>query len=130
MPTSSLADKARLGIEVARLTVAARRAIAGGDVRAALRVLRDDPLAGAASAPQPPERLARATRRTVPLVPGDSRCLVQALVLAGLLARRGTPSTVVIGVQPTADVLDAHAWVELEGRPLLPTGGFAPLVEV
>ena len=127
----SLAGKARLGAEVVRTTRASRAVVEGGDVRAALAVLRDGPLSCGRPAPWlPVERLARATRRVVPLVPGDSRCLVQSLTLAALLARRGVHGTVVIGVQPGGDVLDAHAWVEVDGRPLLPTNGFPRLVEL
>lgn len=120
--------KARLALEVVRVTPRARRAVAGGDARAALAVLRDGVTAD--GAPFPPAKLAHAARRVVPLVPGDSRCLVQALVLSHLLARRGISSTLVIGVQPGADVLDAHAWVEVRGHALLPTQGFPRLVEL
>lgn len=126
-PLSPLA-KARLVLEVVRATPRARKAVAGGDARAALSVLRDD--APADGTPFPVEKLAHATRRVVPLVPGDSRCLVQSLVLSHLLARRGVASTLVIGVQPGADVLDAHAWVEVDGRALLPRQGFPRLVEL
>jgi hypothetical protein len=38
-----------------------------------------------------------------------------------LLARRGVAATLVIGVRPGAEFA-AHAWVEREGRPLLPGG--------
>jgi hypothetical protein len=45
-----------------------------------------------------------------------------SLVLVELLARRGTSSSLVIGVSPGSS-FGAHAWVELEGRPLLPPHG-------
>jgi hypothetical protein len=67
------------------------------------------------------ERLSRAVSRTLRLLPTDSRCLVRSLVLTALLARRGLPGVLVIGVRPGEDFA-AHAWVELEGRALLPTG--------
>ena len=77
-----------------------------------------------------------AVARTLRLLPTDSRCLMRSLVLSALLARRGIDSSLVIGVR-TAEAFGAHAWVEHEGRPLLPTGasasGAAPfhrLVEV
>ena len=67
-------------------------------------------------------RLGRATLRVLRLVPTDSRCLVRALTVTRLLARRGLPNTLVIGVRSTPDFV-AHAWVELDGIPVLPDGG-------
>ncbi len=67
-------------------------------------------------------RLGRIVRRTLGMLPFDSRCLVQSLVLVSLLARRGIRTTLVIGVKP-APSFQAHAWVELEGYPILPVGG-------
>lgn len=46
-------------------------------------------------------------------------CLVQALALHILLARAGHDSRVRIGVTNRSRTLDAHAWVELNGRILL-----------
>ncbi|MDQ3586754.1 MAG: lasso peptide biosynthesis B2 protein [Actinomycetota bacterium] len=75
-------------------------------------------------------RLGRAVSRTVRLLPTDSRCLVQSLVLTRLLGRRGVPSALVIGVMSEPQFA-AHAWVEHGGAPLLPPGtGFERLVEV
>lgn len=42
-------------------------------------------------------------------------CLEESLVLQKWLAAAGSPIDVVIGVSPTADLLDAHAW--LDGDP-------------
>jgi hypothetical protein len=67
-------------------------------------------------------RLARVTTRCLSSLPTDSRCLGQSLVLMALLARRGIASALVIGVKPGSD-FGAHAWVEREGMPLLPSGG-------
>jgi hypothetical protein len=64
-------------------------------------------------------RLGRAVTRTLPLLPTDSRCLMRSLVLTSLLARRGVPSRVVIGVQ-AGTKFAAHAWVEHDGEPVLP----------
>jgi transglutaminase-like putative cysteine protease len=63
-------------------------------------------------------RLGRAVDRTLRVLPTDSRCLSQALTLIGLLARRGVMARLVIGtrVEPS---FAAHAWVELDGVPLL-----------
>lgn len=68
-------------------------------------------------------RLAAAVVRTLEALPLDSRCLMRSLVLLTLLERRGTHVELVIAVQPTRrERLSAHAWVELEGRPLLEPG--------
>jgi hypothetical protein len=64
-------------------------------------------------------RLARAVQRTLRLVPADARCLMQSLVLTGLLARRGIDTKLLIGVNP-GDEFEAHAWVEYSGHALLP----------
>jgi hypothetical protein len=56
------------------------------------------------------------------VLPADDRCLTQSLVLIGLLARRGVPVTLVLGVEGTGSRFGAHAWVEHDGRPLLPPG--------
>jgi hypothetical protein len=68
------------------------------------------------------DRLARGVRRTLSLLPGDSRCLTQSLVLTRLLARRGRLSRLVIGVSP-GQAFGAHAWVERDDVPLLPSHG-------
>jgi Transglutaminase-like superfamily len=68
-------------------------------------------------------RLGRAVVRTLSLLPTDSRCLMRSLVLLTLLVRRGSPSALVIGVLPTGDgELLAHAWIEVDGQPLLEPG--------
>jgi hypothetical protein len=56
---------------------------------------------------------------------------MQSLTLSALLARRGYSSMLVIGVR-AGEAFGAHAWVELDGRPLLPPGGdtFQRLVEL
>jgi hypothetical protein len=50
------------------------------------------------------------------------RCLARSLVLQTLLARRGIRSELRIGVRTGDDGLQAHAWVEHEGRPLAESG--------
>jgi hypothetical protein len=104
------------------------------DVRDAVSALRHARRPAAAPRDDPTmtgRRLGRAVGRTLRVLPTDSRCLVQALVLTGLLARRGIEGTLVIGVTPGAR-FEAHAWVEHGGVPLLPTGGrdFQRLVEL
>jgi hypothetical protein len=76
-------------------------------------------------------RLGYAVNRIVARIPGESRCLMRSLVLTSLLSRRGIPSTIVIGVSP-GSAFGAHAWVELDGEPLLPPHAwqFERLVEL
>jgi len=65
-------------------------------------------------------RLGNAVQRTLRPLPVDSRCLVTALVLTRLLARRGIDSSFVLGVR-SRPRFAAHAWVERGGVALLPT---------
>ncbi|MGB0094481.1 MAG: lasso peptide biosynthesis B2 protein [Solirubrobacteraceae bacterium] len=71
-------------------------------------------------------RLGVAVRRTLSVLPTDSRCLVQSLVLSRLLSARAISSTLVVGARPEPR-FDAHAWVEHEGLPVLPPQGFDEL---
>jgi hypothetical protein len=103
-----------------------------GDIREVLATVRDEPLATATSVDRPQavaHRLASAVARAMPRLPTDSRCLAQSLVLSNLLARRGVRSRLVIGVE-TEDEFGAHAWVEMDGEPLLPPGQFGRLAEL
>jgi hypothetical protein len=65
-------------------------------------------------------RLGKAVQRTLRALPVDSRCLVTALVLTRMLARRGIDSSFVLGVR-SQPRFSAHAWVERNGVALLPT---------
>ncbi len=52
-------------------------------------------------------------------VPCRARCLEQSLSLWYLLRRRGVETSLRIGVRKSSTkTLQAHAWVELEGRPI------------
>jgi len=65
-------------------------------------------------------RLAHAVLRTLGSLPVDSSCLLCSLVLLRMLGARGESASLVIAVRPGAALgLDAHAWVELDGRALL-----------
>ena len=59
------------------------------------------------------------------------RCLPRSLVLQTLLAREGIPAELRIGVRRQGGGLEAHAWVEHDGRPLAerddPLGTFSAL---
>jgi hypothetical protein len=63
-------------------------------------------------------RLAGAAGRVLRLIPADTRCLMRSLVMTRLLARRGVDTKLVLAVR-TADGFLAHAWVEVEGEPVL-----------
>jgi Transglutaminase-like superfamily len=63
-------------------------------------------------------RLGAIVDRSIDHLPGDTRCLTRSLVLLRMLARRGMAATLVLGVLP-APSFAAHAWVELEGHPLM-----------
>lgn len=65
----------------------------------------------------PIERLRWAVVGTSRYVP-RATCLVQALALHGLLARRGRPSHLRLGVR-TGETFAAHAWVEVDGAVVL-----------
>jgi hypothetical protein len=66
-------------------------------------------------------RLGRAVTRTLRLVPARTACLTRSLVLLRILAARGVTGQLVISVLPHHEAkLDAHAWVEVDGRPVLP----------
>ncbi len=76
-------------------------------------------------------RLGWIVARILKLMPGDTRCLARSLVLTRLLARRGIPAKLVIGVRAAPSFL-AHAWVECDDRPVLSPGdgSFVRLVEL
>jgi hypothetical protein len=92
-------------------------------LREALTTLRACPAGAPATAPADARavgrRLGRAVRRTLGVLPADSRCLMCSLVLTRLLAARGIESQLIISVRPGED-FGAHAWLEHAGDPLLP----------
>jgi hypothetical protein len=98
------------------------------------------PDGGAPAPPARPVRLARARRlaRVVALAARhgvmSGNCLSRSLTLLDLMAREGLGGELRIGVR-TGDVgIDAHAWVELDGRVLNDSADvdrhFAPLRDV
>ncbi len=74
-------------------------------------------------------RLVRPIRRTLDPLPGDSRCLMRALVLVAMLRARNVYATVVIGVA-TEGGFSAHAWVQHDEVQLLPAAGHEPLATI
>ena len=119
------ARRALLASEILWSYAVVRRLLRGRplpDTIAALRAPR------ARRAPRDADRialgrhLAWATVRTIEPLPLDSRCLVRSLVLTRLLARRSLASTFVLSAAP-GPRFEAHAWVELDGAPLLQPAG-------
>lgn len=91
---------------------------------AAARAGRGEPSADGRESLVLGTRLGQAVGRTLRVLPTDSRCLMQALVLTRLLSGRGIESALVIGVAVEPEFA-AHAWVESDDVPLLPTNGSA-----
>jgi Transglutaminase-like superfamily len=117
-------QKLQLAVEILAAYVRVRRALGRAPLPEQLALLRRGVNAPEVPAWQMPEqhiqaaRLGRAVARVLPRLPGDTRCLTQALVLTHLLGRRGIGSTLEIAVAPGDDFV-AHAWVEHGGVPLL-----------
>ena len=94
------------------------RVRAGSPARAIARATLPRQTSGASIESDEIARIARmvgvASRRIVP-----GACLARSIALARMLAVRGLSSDIRVGVR-TADTggVEAHAWVELEGRPL------------
>jgi hypothetical protein len=64
--------------------------------------------------------LGHVVTRTLAVVPARTACLTRSLVMLRMLAARGINAELVIAAAPSeSKPLDAHAWVELDGRPLL-----------
>jgi Transglutaminase-like superfamily len=131
-PRLSATDKGRLAIEIVASYTRVMWLLQRAPLPSAIATLRAHPR-DCASAPagvdavgvdavRDGQRLASAVVRTLQPLPRGSRCLTRSLVLVALLARRGVAGDLVIAVQPSAAAsLDAHAWVEVDGSPLLAT---------
>ncbi|MFL5884937.1 MAG: lasso peptide biosynthesis B2 protein [Thermoleophilaceae bacterium] len=116
-----VARRARLGAEIVAAYAQARWQLWRRDLPATLAELRACAPAEHMEGDQARAaafRLARAARRVLELIPADTRCLMRSLVMTRLLARRGVDTTLVLAVR-TADEFGAHAWVEVEGQPVL-----------
>ena len=50
----------------------------------------------------------------------EATCLRRSLLLLGLLRRRGLRPVLHLGMKEREGPFQAHAWIELEGSPLLP----------
>jgi hypothetical protein len=138
LPSSPLGPiaRARLAAEIVAAYLQARRELRRAPIEAVVAALRADaslppPVAEEPRALEDARRLGWIVARTLRLMPGDTRCLARSLVLTRLLAQRGTPARLVIGVQAEPDFV-AHAWVECDEEPVLSPGdgSFARLVEL
>lgn len=121
----SAAAKARLGGEILGTYARVRWLLWRRDLPGVVAAIEGDGPGpadgGPAASLRAGQRLSRATCRLLGPLPADSRCLVRSLVLMALLARRGVASALVIGVRPGEDFA-AHAWLERDRTPLLPSG--------
>jgi hypothetical protein len=63
-------------------------------------------------------RLHRLVELASRLHPRAMTCLPRALVLRWMLARRGIPADLQVGVQKFDTGMQAHAWIELGGQPV------------
>jgi hypothetical protein len=115
------AERLALVAEILATYVIVRWQVRRHDLPAAVAALR----AGRrlAVVDREPRRLAAFAERIVARIPGDSRCLMRSLVVLAMLSRRGVDARLVLAARPTPEFA-AHAWVERNGDPLLPTRGF------
>jgi hypothetical protein len=123
------AAKLRLAVEILTTYARARRLIGRCELPAAVAALREAPAASRVAARRPlPDgrahaiRLGKAVVRTLAPLPADSRCLMRSLTLLRMLAVRGAEPRLVIAAQPGAGELEAHAWIEVDERPVLDPG--------
>jgi hypothetical protein len=81
-----------------------------------------------------PESIARLVRVAAEHGPCRAGCLPQSLVLRWLLSRRGLEGRIVFGARRTNALVQAHAWVEVNGVALSEDYGvyrdFSPLDEL
>ena len=78
-------------------------------------------------------RVARLVEIAARYSPVGATCLTEALALAWLLGRGGIATNVRIGVARRAGRVEAHAWLEREGRPIYGLSNersYAPLAPV
>ncbi len=132
----SPAAKARLTAEVVATYLRVRLAMRGGDAEVAVRELRSRAESTRVDFDAEGDgvvvawRLAKASRRVLFNLPGDSRCLFRSLTLMSMLERRGVPQRLVIAVRPRP--FAAHAWIEVDGQAVLPDAdpGYERLLEL
>jgi N-acetylglucosaminyldiphosphoundecaprenol N-acetyl-beta-D-mannosaminyltransferase len=123
--------KARMAIEIAGAYLVLRPHLQANDVRAmvseARRVHPRRPLTRDPHPQETARRLGSMVQQVLSAFPADDRCLIQSLVLVRLLTQRGIDGSIVIGARSDGGFA-AHAWVEYEGKPVLPPQCFERLV--
>ncbi len=91
--------------------------------RRTLRLVKRAALGSTSRAPEgSPLEAAKVLATAAAFFPGRAICLEQSVALYYVLRRRGFPVALRIGVQPYP--FQAHAWVELDGEPLLENADF------
>jgi hypothetical protein len=120
----SYVERLALVAEVLITYVVVRRQVRRHDLPRAVAALRQQRRPSyVALVAREPRALAVTAERVVARIPGDSRCLMRSLVVLAMLARRGVDARLILAARPTPGFA-AHAWVERDGDPLLPTRGF------
>src|SRR3954454_12256242 len=120
----SYVERLALVTEVLITYVVVRRQVRRHDLPRAVAALREERRpSSVALVAREPRALAVAAERVVARIPGDSRCLMRSLVVLAMLARRGVDARLILAARPPPEFA-AHAWVERDGDPLLPTRGF------
>lgn len=135
MQERSAAGKAELALEAVRTYVRVRWLLLRRGLPGTVAALRDTGAARCTD-PEPLQklrglRIGHGVVRALRVLPADDRCLMRSLVVLGLLARRGIACRLIIGVRSEPSFA-AHAWIELDGLPLLEdhAGSYSRLVEL
>lgn len=118
-------------VEAAALLAATRLALVASPRRIAAGLLRHASVADHSRQGAPVERareVAADVESVAPFVSG-STCLSRALVAWVMLRRRGLPAVVRLGARREAgSTLSMHAWLEIEGAPLIGSAEAADFV--
>ena len=124
----------RLTAEILRAYVPLARTVRGNDVQQMVSEARA--VVPATAAWEPPQdtrtlaiRLGAMVSKVLAVLPTDDRCLIRSLVTLRMLEARGIPAILVLGVT-TQDGFGAHAWVEHQRLPVLPTAHHDRLLEL
>jgi hypothetical protein len=128
-----LRHRVLLAVEILAAYLPLARLVRTNDIEAMVREARrrDRPTGGLpdSDAGAIAFRLGLMVERVLRVLPTDDRCLIRSLVVLRLLGQRGIPARLVIGVR-SGTGFGAHAWVEHDGRPVLPAAGFNRLLEL
>lgn len=125
-------ERARLVAEVVVTYLPLLRLLRRNDLPAMVAAARDvrrPVTVPAADHHETAVRLGNIVMQVLRVLPTEKRCLIRSLVLTRMLASRSIPTKLWIGVQ-SGGTFEAHAWVEHDGRPVLPVGGYARLTEL